>query len=426
MDKTEVLIVGGGAAGMFAAASAALAGAAVVLLEKNNRLGRKLSLTGGGRGNLTNTADLQDFIKNVPGNGSFLFSALSRFSSADCREFLHRIGIPTKEESGGRVFPVEEQADKVVEAMESFLISSGVRIIPSAKVTGLILEDNVCRGVLADANRRFFSPSVVLACGGASYPHTGSTGDGYLLAEQAGHRVTPRYPSLVPLCLGELELCQKLQGLSIHRAGLKLTTQEGEKIGRDQGEIIFTHFGLSGPAALRLSRAAAKHMHYSGAENRSLSIDFLPARKEEEVAAFLSALASLQPQKTVLSALRELLPRRLAEICFAPNQNIGRRLSGSMGKKEWLRLVRQMKNLPLTLTGTRPLSEAMVTVGGVDVKEINPQTMASRLIKGLYFAGELLDLDAYTGGFNLQTAFSTGWVAGRSAAEPDRGTVPLD
>ncbi|OPX92153.1 MAG: tricarballylate dehydrogenase [Pelotomaculum sp. PtaB.Bin013] len=251
-DTSDVLVVGGGPAGMFAAAAAVISGAKVTLLEKNERLGRKMSITGGGRGNLTNTASLNDFINNVPGNGRYLFSALSRFSSADCRKFLKELGVPTKEEECGRVFPVNEQAGKVVDALEEYLTVSGVRLIYLVRAAELLLANRRCQGVIAAGRRIFAGKTAVIATGGASYPQTGSTGDGYALARQAGHQVTPRHPGLVPLCLAEQHLCRQLQGLSITNPLLTLTTAEGKTIAIERGDVVFTHFGISGPAVLRL------------------------------------------------------------------------------------------------------------------------------------------------------------------------------
>ena len=454
---TKILVVGGGVAGMFAAAAAAAAGAKVTLLEKNDRLGRKMSLTGGGRGNLTNTAPMAEFIKNIPGNGKFLYSALSSFSNNDCREFFESIGIPTKEEENGRVFPVNDNAGKVVLSLADHLAANHVRIIPQVKVTGLIIEENTCQGVIAAPGRVFPGNAVIIATGGASYPHTGSSGDGHTLAQQAGHRITPLFPSLVPLCLAEMELCRQLQGLSLANVRLSLKVSPNSKAVVESGEIIFTHFGLSGPAALRLSRTAAESFSRGNQGNLCLSIDLLPETNEEKLTALLLNMSDKQSQKTPLNIIKQLLPNRIAEIIlqdqpintdqkpgpggrtfgFRQDSNewrIGRvpkdanegceeanaagsknDKSGFIGKKAWRALAQRIKNLPLTVTGTKPLAEAMVTAGGVSLAQIDPRTMASRLVSGLYFAGEVLDLDAYSGGFNLQTAFSTGWIAGNSS-----------
>lgn len=415
-DAADVLVVGGGPAGMFAAAAAIMTGAKVTLLEKNERLGRKMSITGGGRGNLTNTASLHDFINNVPGNGSYLFSALTRFSSADCRKFLKNLGVPTKEEECGRVFPVRERAGEVVDALEEYLVTSGLQVIYLVRATDLLLANRRCQGVIA-WRRVFTGKTVVIATGGASYPQTGSTGDGYALARQAGHQVTPRHPGLVPLCFAEQHLCGQLQGLSITNALLTLITAEGKTIAAERGDVVFTHFGISGPAALRLSRAVSKLKTAAGVCDLCLLIDVLPEMSEENLAVLLLSMALEQPQKAILNIIKQILPGRLAVICAKMLQVSGHQKSGKTSKVAWRETARLFKNLPFTITGTRPLAEAMITAGGVSVRELDPRTMASRLVDGLYFAGEVIDVDAYTGGFNMQIAFSTGWVAGLSAAE---------
>lgn len=422
----DVLVVGGGAAGMFAAAAAATAGAQVTLLEKNDRLGRKMSITGGGRGNLTNSAPLHDFIKSVPGNGSFLFSSLSSFSSIDCREFFKDLGIPTKEEENGRVFPAHAQASQVVDTLTQYLATKGVRIIYLAQATGLLLANRRCQGVIlcrqasgqAKEQQVFPAQTVIIATGGASYPHTGSTGDGYRLAELAGHQVTPQHAGLAPLCLAEQHLCKQMQGISLANILLTLISTTGQKTGVAQGEAIFTHFGLSGPAALRLSRAVSSPAASCGACRQRLFLDLFPEISEEELTGQMLAKASAQPQKAAGQLIKQLLPAsRLAAVCVQlPQFNLNQK-AGETGKEAWHTLARHMKSLPFSVTGTKPLSEAMITVGGVSVKEIDPRTMASRLVEGLYFAGEVLDVDAYTGGFNLQIAFSTGWAAGLAAAK---------
>ena len=412
----KVLIIGGGPAGMFAAAAAVATGAKVTLLEKSSRLGKKMILTGGGRGNLTNTATLHDFINNIPGNGKFLFSALNNFSGNDCREFFQSIGIPTKVEDEGRVFPVFDDAGRVVHILENYLKTNHVTVINSAKVTGLIIKDHTCIGVQDDRGRAYPGEAIIVATGGASYPHTGSTGDGYTLAEQAGHRITPLYPSLVSLYLAEKELCRQLQGLSLKGVRLSLATEHESKPATESGEIIFTHFGLSGPAALRLSRVAARWLSSGQCADLCLTLDLLPQYNQEELTDLMLSMSSRQPQKTPLNIVKQLLPNRLADVCVNEQQTSMGQKSGATGKKVWRVLAGRIKNLPFTVTGTKPLAEAMITAGGVSLEHIDPRTMASRLINGLYFAGEVMDLDAYTGGFNLQIAFSTGWVAGKSAA----------
>lgn len=414
----DVLVVGGGPAGMLAAVAASLAGAGVSLLEKNGRLGRKMSITGGGRCNLTNTASLEDFVKNFPANGKFVISALSRFSGSDCINFFDGLGVPTREEEYGRVFPAGGQAGDVVAALERHLLAVGVKIFYRVRVAELLITDGRCCGVSAADGRVFPGKTVVIATGGASYPRTGSSGDGYLLARQAGHTVAPPLPGLVPLCFADPEMGHQLQGLSVQDAVVSLADAGSNKYTAERGDVIFTHFGLSGPAALRLSRSVSGQSA-AGAAGMRLLLDVLPDIGEEELAGRLLSMAADQPRKSVMNILKQLIPDRLADLAAGMIGPDGRRKAGQAGKDVWRGAARLVKGLPFTLAGTRPLEEAMVTVGGVNVSEISPRTMASRLVGSLYFAGEVMDVDAYTGGFNMQIAFSTGWLAGLSAAETE-------
>lgn len=416
-DLSDVLVIGGGPAGMFAAAAASLSGAKVTLLEKNGRPGRKMSIAGGGRCNLTNTASLPEFIKNIPGNGKFLFGALSRFSNDNCINFFKNLGVRTKEEEYGQVFPVGGRAGDVVTALEKYLSGSGVRIFYRARATELLFAGRRCRGAGTAGGGVFRSKSVIIATGGASYPQTGSTGDGYLLAQQAGHRIVPLLPGLSPLCCGDKQLCRQLQGLSLKDIVLTLFNEEGKRIAAEQGDVVFTHFGVSGPAALKLSRAVSAQTA-AGVGSLRLLADVLPDVAEDALAGKLLSAAAAQPGKFILNLIKQFLPGRLAIVQAGKLSLDQHGKAGQAGKETWRKVARLIKYLPLAVTGTRPLSEAMVTVGGVSVDGIDPRTMASRLAEGLYFAGEVMDVDAYTGGFNMQIAFSTGWVAGRSAAGP--------
>lgn len=421
----DVLVVGGGPAGMLAAVAAGRCGARTALLEKNSRLGRKLAITGGGRCNLTNSAPGEEFIKNIPGNGKLLFSALSRFSSRDCRAFFSRLGVETVEEDQGRVFPREGRADVVVEALERHLEALGVSIFYSLKVEELLLEGGRCLGVVTARGRVFQAKTVVVAAGGASYPATGSSGDGYPLAARAGHTVKPPLPGLVPLRFADSRIGRDLQGLSLQEAVLTLTGAGGKKQAVERGEVIFTHFGLSGPAALKISRYVSL-LSASGEGGLRLLVDTLPDSGEDDLAARLLAAASDQPRKTVVNLVRQIVPERLAQVVAGMIPEDAVKKSAGAGRETWRQVSRLIKGLALELAGTRPLAEAMVTVGGVSTGEVDPRTMSSRLVGGLYFAGEVLDIDAYTGGFNIQAAFSSGWLAGASAAEYSSGRRPAD
>lgn len=413
---SDVLVVGGGPAGMLAAAAARLTGAGVALLEKNGRLGRKMSITGGGRCNLTNTASLEDFMKNVPANGKFVISALSRFSGSDCIKLFNGLGVPTRVEEYGRVFPAGGQAVDVVTALERHLLKLGVMIFYLVRVEELLITGGRCSGVSAAGGRIFSGKTVVVATGGASYPKTGSTGDGYSLARQAGHTITPLLPGLVPLRFAGRQAGEQLQGLSVKNAVVTLADAGGKKYMSHRGDVIFTHFGLSGPAALRLSRAVSG-LAAASAGTLQLLLDVMPDISEEELTERFLSMAADQPRKSVLNILKQVFPERLANLVVGTLDSDGGKKSGQAGREVWRKAARLIKHLSFPLAGARPLEEAMVTVGGVSVREIDPRTMASRLVKGLYFAGEIMDVDAYTGGFNMQIAFSTGWLAGLSAAE---------
>lgn len=410
----DVLVVGGGPAGMMAAASARQAGAVVTLLEKNSRPGVKMGITGGGRCNLTNTASLHHFVKNVPGNGKFLMSALSRFSSRDCMEFFQRLGVPTVAEAHGRVFPAVGRAKDVAGALERHLLAGGVSIFYRVRAADLLLKDGRCKGIRADDGREFWGRSVILATGGASYPSTGSSGDGYLLARQAGHRVSDPLPGLAPLCSPDVKRCD-LQGLSLEDIVLTLAEGSGKEVSRVRGDIVFTRFGISGPASLAVSREVSLR-GAAGEKSLKILLDLFPDEREDALTERLFSLAGEHPRKSVGGVFKQELPDRLVQVLAGMSTTDLGRKAGETGKESWRQAAGLLKRLPFGISGVRPLTEAMVTVGGVCTDEVDPRTMASRLVKGLYFSGELIDVDAYTGGFNMQTAFSTGWLAGLSAA----------
>lgn len=411
----RVIVVGGGAAGMMAAISAAEAGAQAVLYEKNDRMGKKLRITGKGRCNVTNECDLNTFLTNVPTNPRFLYAALSRFSTADTVDFFEGLGVPLKTERGRRVFPVSDKAADIVAAMEKRCRTAGVEIL-HRKVQGLLIEDGRVSGVALSAGQEDRADAVILCTGGRSYPLTGSDGDGYRFAEDAGHRVEPVFGSLVPL-VAEGKLCASMQGLSLKNISLRMIErQSGKTVYEDFGELMFTHFGLTGPLVL----SASAHLKGMAAGKYEAQIDLKPALDEKTLnARLLSDFAKYQ-NRDVINALGDLLPQKMIEPFISLCKIDPRKKINSVTREERERMIQTLKCLSVSIKGFRPIEEAIITRGGISVKEINPKTMGSKLVKDLYFAGEVVDVDAYTGGFNLQIAFSTGVLAGCSAAYGDQ------
>ncbi len=410
-NTARVLVVGGGAAGMMAAIKAAEGGASVTLLERNNRLGKKLGITGKGRCNVTNACDVREFLCHVPANPRFLYSALGAFSTDDTQAFFEDAGVPLKVERGRRVFPVSDKAQDIVDALRRRVTESGVRVV-TARVGSLMLEDGACRGVRA-GEQEFFADAVIVATGGRSYPGTGSDGDGYVLARQAGHTVTKIIPSLVPLT-SKSKICPSLQGLSLKNVSLKITeTASGRCVYEDFGEMMFTHFGLTGPMIL----SASAHLEDMAAGKYEAHINLKPALDERELDARILSDFSKYANKDFVNALGDLLPSKLIPVVVSLSGIDARKKVNSVTKSERQALLTVIRDLRILIDGFRPIAEAIVTKGGVSVAEINPKTMQSRLVTGLYFAGEVIDVDAYTGGYNLQIAFSTGALAGASAMD---------
>lgn len=404
----KIIVVGGGAAGIMSAIVAAEGGAAVTLFEKNPRVGRKLGITGKGRCNLTNTADAAEIVKNIPGNGKFLFSALKNFSSGDTVNFFESLGVKTKIERGGRIFPINDDAGEVIDALLKKMAIVGVDVRNNSPVTEIIAENKKIIGVKV-GEKIFNCDAVILATGGASYPATGSTGDGFKFAKKLGHTITEILPALVPL---EVEDdIKSLQGLSLKNVRVKLLA-EGKKVAELFGEMIFTHFGVSGPIILTLSRQAAKLL----AEGKfvELEINLKPALTPEQLDARILRDFDKFKGKIIKNALVELLPAKLISIVLDRAFIDENKPVDAITQAERRRLVEILRGLPLTITKTRPIDEAIVTSGGVSVKEINPKTMESKIISGLYIVGEVADVDGFTGGFNLQAAWSMGYTAGIS------------
>ncbi|MCI9112679.1 MAG: aminoacetone oxidase family FAD-binding enzyme [Oscillibacter sp.] len=403
----EIVIIGGGAAGMMAAISAAERGALVTLLEPNERLGKKLNITGKGRCNLTNNAGPEELLANIPCNGKFLYSSFSRFNAQDTMAFFEDLGVPLKTERGNRVFPVSDRAFDVSAALERRLKKLRVRVVRD-RARSLEIEDGAVRGV-AGERERYPAEAIVLATGGVSYPATGSTGEGHRMAAEAGHTVTPLRGSLVPL--RDFGVGRSLQGLSLRNVGLTVF-ENSKKIYTDFGELVFTHFGLSGPLIL----SASAHMRRFGERAYHLEIDLKPALDEASLDRRLLSDFEKYSNQDFCNALYDLLPKKLIPEIVRASEIDPREKVRSITREQRRGLLRVLKHFPVVIAGPCPVTEAIVTSGGVKVREIDPATMASKLIRGLYFAGEIIDVDAYTGGFNLQIAWSTGRAAGISAA----------
>ncbi len=427
MSKRRVIVVGGGPAGLMAAGQAGQAGADVLLLEKMDRPGKKLSITGKGRCNLTNVATIEDFVSHFGRNGRFLRSAFAQFFSDDLISFLESVGVRTVTERGGRVFPASGDAKQVVQALVRWMEAQGVEMVKRAKVERLIVDGGRVSGVqLARARRPGKRPTtepglrerihqaeaVIVATGGASYPATGSTGDGYRMAEAVGHSVVPVRPALVPLETAG-DAAAKLQGLSLRNVCVSVLIDDRPRA-QAFGEMLFTHFGVSGPVILTLSGRVVDALR-SG-QRVDLSIDLKPALDRERLEARLLRDFDAHGKRHYRTLLKALLPMKLIPLCIGQTRVPADRRGNQITIEERKRLLDWLKDFRFQVTGHRSLSAAIVTAGGVSTKEVDPRTMGSRLVKGLYFAGEVLDVDADTGGYNLQAAFSTGWVAGRSAA----------
>lgn len=404
----RVIVIGGGAAGMMAAIQSAKGGAGVLLLEKTNRLGRKLSITGKGRCNITNAADIQEIIKNIPGNGKFLNSVLRAFNSTDVINFFESIGIKTKVERGNRVFPESDKAADVVNALIAQMQTLGVEIRTSARVTDIITKAERVIGVEVGGKIES-ADAVILAVGGASYPATGSAGDGFKMAEKLGHTVTKILPALVPLETEE-SFVKDLQGLSLRNVKVTLLA-DNKKIAEEFGEMLFTHFGVPGPIVLTLSRKVAFLLDEG--KFVELSINLKPALTPEQLSARVLRDFEKYKRKSAKNALVDLLPSSLIPIVLDLAYIDEEKHIDTVTQAERRRLIETLRDFRLTISKTRPIDEAIVTAGGISTKEINPKTMESKLIQGLFFAGEVIDIDGFTGGFNLQAAFSMGNAAGR-------------
>lgn len=397
----KVIIIGGGPAGMLAAIKSKKEKNQVTIIEKNKILGKKMLITGKGRCNITSGVDMSEFIKNVPSNGKFLYSSFKNFTNKDILKLLN---IPVKLERGNRYFPVSDKAKDVVDALEKEL--SGVEILTNTSATEIITKNNEAIGVKTSKGD-FFADKIILATGGKSYPLTGSTGDGYEMAKKLGHTITKIKPALVPLVAKKESKiqCQQMQGLSLRNVGLKLFNNN-KLIYEDFGEILFTHYGVTGPIIL----SASSHLVRQELNNPRIEIDLKPALTEEKLDERILRDFETEKNKEFRNALDQLLPQKMIPVILEILQ-INKKVN-EVKKVERQKLVRTLKHFSIEIEGFRDISEAIITSGGINVKEINPKTMESKLIKNLYFAGEIIDVDAYTGGFNLQIAYSTGYTAG--------------
>lgn len=405
--RRRVVIIGAGPAGMMAAGRAAERGMDVVLVEKNDRVGKKILISGKGRCNITNNTDIDGLIENIPGNGSFLYSAFYTFSNADLVDFLNKRGLMTKVERGGRIFPVSDKSKDVTDTLLRYVSENGARILLKSPVQEIKAAGGSIKSVLLKNGDEIECGAVILATGGASYPGTGSTGDGYSMAKKLGHTIVDLKPSLVPLVVEE-PWVKELQGLSLRNVSVAFLNKSGKKIYNDFGEMLFTHFGVSGPVILSGSRHILKYDF----KNVKLSIDLKPALTEEKLDERIRRDFEKYSRKQYKNSLDDLLPQKMIPVIIKLSEIQPEKHVNQITREERRRLVHVLKNFELVITGSRPIKEAIVTAGGVSTDEINPSTMESKIIKGLFFAGEIIDVDGYTGGFNLTIAFSTGYLAG--------------
>ena len=417
----KVVVIGGGPAGMMSAIMAKEAGNEVILIEKMKSLGRKLLITGKGRCNITSSLPMEEFIKNTPGNGKFLYSAFNNFSNKDIIKFLKEEGLEVKEERGNRIFPVTDKSLDVLDCFIKRLKKDKVEIHYNEKVEEILYDKKDDKKIVTGVRTskgEIKADKVILATGGKSYPLTGSTGEGYSLAQKLGHTITDLKPSLVPVEIFEKSICKNLQGLSLKNVSIKIVDNENKKeIYSDFGEMLFTHFGVSGPIILSSSAHLVRYKNIDEKfknKNIKLVIDFKPALSEEKLEARILRDFEEFKNKQFKNSLDKLLPQKLIPVIIEQSNINENKKVNEITKEERKKLVILLKNFTLTLEKLRPIEEAIITSGGINIKEINPKTMESKLVQNLYFAGEIIDVDSYTGGFNLQIAYSTGYVAGLS------------
>lgn len=412
----RVVVIGGGAAGLMAAVIAGREGAKVTLLEKMNYVGKKMGITGKGRCNITNACDMSEFIKNTPGNGKFLYGAYERFTNEDLLQLLHDAGLETKVERGGRVFPASDSALDVRNTFMKLMKQYGVDVHLEEPVKKILVDDGTVTGVVTD-KETYHADAVVIATGGKSYPATGSTGDGYILASQVGHTITDIRPSLVPIVTEE-SWVKDLMGLSLRNVELSVVAKNKVQA-KMFGEMMFTHFGITGPIVLSLSHTVGKLMRKKNIGTIGLDINLKPALSPETLDKRLQKDFDLYSKKQLINGMKDLLPSRLIPLIIELAGIDPQKPINQISKEERQQIGYMLQHMPLTVKGLRPVEEAIVTAGGISLKEFNPKTMESKLVKGLYGAGEVLDIDAFTGGYNLQAAFSTGYVAAMHITHPE-------
>lgn len=412
----KVIVIGGGPAGMIAGIKAREEGNEVIILEKNNTLGKKLLITGKGRCNITSGLDMSEFISNIPGNGRFVYSAFQNFANKDIIKLLEEEGLKVKEERGNRIFPVTDKAMDVLNALWKKIKKLGIQVKLNSRVDKIIEDNGTAIGVVYNEKEKLYADKIILATGGKSYPGTGSTGDGYIMAKGLGHSITDIKASLVPIEVYQKAICKELQGLSLRNVKIKILDTENKKIiYEDFGEMLFTHFGVSGPIIISSSAHLVRYKEIDkllSLRKIKLFIDLKPALTEEKLDERILRDFNELKNKQFKNSLDKLLPQKMIPVIIELSNINPNKQVNEITKEERRKLVELLKNFELDLSSFRPIEEAIITAGGVNIKEINPKTMESKLVKNLYFAGEVIDVDAYTGGFNLQIAYSTGYTAG--------------
>lgn len=416
--KKDVIVIGGGTSGLMASAAAGIHGAKVLLLEKGKKLGRKLAISGGGRCNVTNMKELDELIRNIPGNGRFLYSTFSVFNNQDIVHFFEELGVQLKEEDNGRMFPVSNNAKTVVNALVQKVRENGAEIRVNHAVRQVLYENGRAVGVEMMNGETHQADAVIIAVGGKSVPHTGSTGDGYAWAEAAGHTITELFPTEVPLTSSEPLIRNKvLQGLSLRNVSLTVKSKKGKRLVTHRGDMLFTHFGLSGPMALRCSQFVVKERKKHPDFDVPIEIDLFPDLTVGELQKQISARIRKNPKRSIRTLIKESIPERMVSTVLE-RASIEAKLTGAnLSQVKLQTLCKQLKAFTVHVNGTLPLEKAFVTGGGVHIKEIDPKTMQSKKMKGLYFCGEILDIHGYTGGYNITAALCTGYVAGKNSAE---------